>query len=106
MKRFLYPIILSVSLALALCSILPLAPRTHAQTLFPTIVNLPLPETHIERKVSKDILQKIAGGHGAEFVRVIIQPAANQSVLPVDCALELTGASDIRKLKKTRIATL
>ncbi|HKR23417.1 MAG TPA: S8 family serine peptidase, partial [Pyrinomonadaceae bacterium] len=50
----------------------------------------------------------MAAGHGADFVRVVIQPAANQSELNVDSALEFSGASDVRKLNnfKVRIATL
>ncbi|HEU4435223.1 MAG TPA: S8 family peptidase, partial [Pyrinomonadaceae bacterium] len=59
------------------------------------------------RKVSDDLLKRVADGKGAELVRVVIQPAS-QSDLTIDSAIETTGASDIRKLKnfKVRIATL
>ncbi|HEU4766653.1 MAG TPA: S8 family serine peptidase, partial [Pyrinomonadaceae bacterium] len=91
-----------------MCSLFVFEPRTRAQSL--TLVNWqePVADIAVERKISKDILGKVAEGRGAEFVRVVIQPAANQSDLMVDSALEVSGASDIRKLKnlKVRIATL
>ena len=61
----------------------------------------------LRKKLSEDILQKVAEGKGTEFIRVVIQ-YGSQSELLVDSAIETTGASDIRKLKnfKVRIATL
>src|SRR5918999_2514404 len=106
MKRLLYPSVLTLCVALMLCSTLLLEPRTHSQSLTIPIVNWqdPLLETNIEKKISKDLLQKIADGTGDDLVRVIIQPSASQSELTqseltVDSALEFTGARDIRKLK-------
>ena len=61
----------------------------------------------LERKVSKDILKKVEDGRGADFVRVIIQPA-NQSDPSIDSTLEDSGGSNIRKFKNfaVRVVTL
>ena len=60
----------------------------------------------LKSKISRDIVKKVSDGHGADLVRVIIQPV-NQPELSLDSTLELTG-SNIRKLKlfQTRIVTL
>ena len=60
-----------------------------------------------KRKVSKDILKKVADGKGADFVRVIIQPA-NQTDSSIDSTLEDSGGSNIRKFKNfaVRVVTL
>ncbi len=61
----------------------------------------------VTRKVSKDILKKVEEGHGAELVRVIIQPT-QQSDLSIDSTLEDSGGSNIRKFKNfaVRVVTL
>src|SRR5688500_5732910 len=63
--------------------------------------------THPERKVSKDILKKVADGRGADFVRVIIQPA-NSADTSIDSTIEYSGGSNIRKFRNfaVRVATL
>src|SRR5688500_4421062 len=110
MKRFPYPILWSIFASLALLSPFVFETRTRAQSLTNSeLVTFQEPTSDVRtaRKVSDDLLKKIAEGKGAEFVRVVIQPV-NQADLLVDSALETTGASDIRKLKnfKVRIATL
>ncbi|HTG87610.1 MAG TPA: S8 family serine peptidase, partial [Pyrinomonadaceae bacterium] len=103
MKRSLHPILWSLFASLLLLSLFVFENRSRAQTI---TINLDDTDRH-DRKVSGDILRKVGEGKGTEFVRVVIQPAS-QSELSVDSALEVTGASDIRKLKniKVRIATL
>ena len=98
MKRFLYPILWSAVVALSLLSSFVFENRTHAEST--TTVS-------VERKVSKDILKKVADGKGAEFVRVIIQPA-NQADTSIDSTLEDSGGSNIRKFKNfaVRVVTL
>ena len=62
---------------------------------------------HVERKVSKDILKKVADGRGADFVRVIIQPASHADA-SIDSTIENSGGSNLRKFKNfaVRVATL
>src|SRR5215813_2663845 len=107
MKRFPYPILWSIVASCALFSPFIFETRSRAQTLTTMQVVTLEPEVRHGRKVSDDLLKKVADGKGAEFVRVVIQPA-NQADVAVDSAIETTGASDIRKLKnlKVRIATL
>src|SRR6185503_16996206 len=61
----------------------------------------------LERKVSKDILKKVAEGRGNDFVRVIVQPA-NASDLSIDTTLVYSGGENIRKFKNfaVRVVTL
>src|SRR6185503_345557 len=96
MKRFPYPIIWSIFASLALLSPFVFETSSRAES-----------DAQPRKKISPDILKKASEGKGAEFVRVVIQPAY-QSETSVDSAIETTGASDIRKLKnfKVRIATL
>ena len=63
--------------------------------------------THPERKVSKDILKKVADGKGADFVRVIIQPGEPADT-SIDSTIEDSGGSNIRKFKNfaVRVVTL
>ena len=110
MKRFAYPIVWSIFASVVLSGAFLFETRSRAQSL----TDLPLVSLQASssdvwtgRKVSDDILKKVAEGKGAEFVRVVIQ-YGNQSELLLDSAIETTGAVDIRKLKnfKVRIATL
>src|SRR5678815_3120812 len=61
----------------------------------------------LERKLSKDILRKVAEGRGGDFVRVIVQPA-NSSDLSIDSTLVYSGGENIRKFKNfaVRVVTL
>src|SRR6185503_20145008 len=61
----------------------------------------------LERKVSKDILKKVAEGRGNDFVRVIVQPA-NTYDLSIDSTLVYSGGENIRKFKNfaVRVVTL
>ena len=52
----------------------------------------------LERKLSKDILKKVAEGRGGDFVRVIVQPA-NSADLSIDSTLVYSGGENIRKFK-------
>ena len=99
MKRFLYPILWSAVVALLLLSLFVFEkqdPRGIQQR-----------RAVCQRKVSKDILKKVADGRGADFVRVIIQPA-NQADASIDSTLEDSGGSNIRKFKNfaVRVVTL
>src|SRR5690349_10304679 len=99
MRRHLYPILCSGVAAVALL----LSPfffperRTRAEGTAGQA---------LKKKISRDIVKKVSDGHGADLVRVIIQPV-NQPELSLDSTLEFTG-SNIRKLKlfQTRIVTL
>src|SRR6185369_15054438 len=61
----------------------------------------------LDRKISRDILKKVAEGRGADFVRVIVQPA-NASDLSIDTTLVYSGGENIRKFKNfaVRVVTL
>src|ERR1043165_5005658 len=98
MKRFLYPILWSSVFALLFTTLFVCQTRTHAAADL---------TVHLDRKVSKDILKKVADGHGADFVRVIIQPS-NPSDLSIDSTIEYSGGSNIRKFRNfaVRVATL
>jgi len=98
MKRLLYPILWSSVFTLLVASLFVFERKTHAESDS---------TTHPERKVSKDILKKVADGHGADFVRVIIQPA-NPSDVSIDSTIEYSGGSNIRKFRNfaVRVATL
>ena len=99
MKRFLYLTVWSGFLALLSLSLLVFEKRTRAES----VTSVPL-----QRKISKDILQKVAEGRSFELVRVIIQPASNQPDLVIDSTLEYSGGSNIRKFKNfsVRVVTL
>src|SRR5690348_16158315 len=98
MRRLLYPILWSGVFTLLLASLFTFERHTEAAS------DLTI---HPERKVSRDILKKVADGHGADFVRVIIQPAS-PSDLSIDSTIEYSGGSNIRKFKNfaVRVATL
>src|SRR5689334_19496045 len=98
MKRFIFPILWCSFVSLLLSTLFVFEPRTHAQTDT---------DTQPRRKVSKDILQKVASGKGGDFVRVIIQPASQQDV-SIDSTIEYSGGSNIRRFQNfaVRVATL
>src|SRR5690349_5235324 len=104
MKRFPYPILWSLVASVALFSPFVFETRSRAQSLtnLQVVTFEQTPDVYHGRKVSDDLLKKIADGKGAEFVRVVIQPV-NQSDLTVDSAIETSGASDIRKLKNFKV---
>jgi subtilisin family serine protease len=62
--------------------------------------------SHPRRKLSKGLLTKLDSGHGADFVRVIVQPAGRTSLS--DSTLEGAGGSSIRKFRNfsSRVVTL
>src|SRR5829696_4592519 len=97
MKRFIYPILWSSFLSLLLLTLFVFEPRTRAESNG---------SSHPERKISKDILQKVSDGRGADFVRVIIQPANADTA--IDSTIEDSGGSNIRKFRNfgVRVATL
>ena len=99
MKRFLYLMVWSGFLTLLSLSLWPFEKRTRAESA----TGVPL-----ERKISRDILQKVAAGRSFDFVRVIIQPAVSQSDLLLDSTLEYSGGSNIRKFRNfpVRVVTL
>src|SRR5215216_335843 len=98
MKRFIYPILWSSFLSLLFLTLFVFERGTHAESTG---------SGNVERKVSKDILQKVADGRGADFVRVIIQPASPADT-SIDLAIEDSGGSNIRKFRNfaVRVATL
>src|ERR1044072_1555379 len=95
MKRFIYPILWSSFLSLLFLTLFVFEPGTRAES------------NGVERKISKDILKKVADGRGADFVRVIIQPASPADT-SIDSTIEGSGGSNIRKFKNfaVRVATL
>ena len=78
MKRFIYPMLWSSFCLLLFLTLFVFEQGTRAESDG---------ITHPERKVSKDILQKVADGRGADFVRVIIQPA-NSADASIDSTIE------------------
>src|ERR1041385_524232 len=98
MKRFFFPILWISVFALLFTTLFVCQPKTHAAADLTVSLN---------RKVSKDILKKVTDGHGADFVRVIIQPASTTD-LSIDTTIEYSGGSNIRKFKNfaVRVATL
>src|SRR4051812_18757843 len=61
----------------------------------------------LQRKLSKDLLKKVADGRGGDFVRVIVQPA-NSADPSIDTTLVYSGGENIRKFKNfgVRVVTL
>src|SRR6476659_6394358 len=98
MKRFKYPILCSGVFSLLFLTLFVFQARTHAYSSS---------DVHIDQKVSKEILRKIAEGRGSDFVRVIIRPA-NTSDTSIDSTIEYSGGSNLRKFKNfaVRVATL
>jgi len=98
MKRFFFPILWISVFALLFTTLFVCQPKTHAAADLTVSLN---------RKVSKDILKKVTDGRGADFVRVIIQPASSTD-LSIDTTIELSGGSNLRKFKNfaVRVATL
>src|ERR1043165_8380816 len=97
MKRFLYPILWSSVFALLFTTLFVCQTRTHAAADL---------TVHLDRKVSKDILKKVTDGHGADFVRVIIEPPKTSDTT-LDTTIEFSGGSTIGKLRNfsVRVAT-
>src|ERR1051325_3605225 len=97
MKRFIFLTLWSGIVSLLLLSLFGLERTTHADS----ITSVPL-----QRKVSKDILQKVAEGRDSDLVRVIIQPAVQPDLL--DSTIEYSGGSNLRKFKNfsVRVVTL
>src|SRR5688572_13002979 len=91
MKRFLYPMLWSGFVSLLLLTLVVGERETHAEAS---------PDVPLQRKISKDIIEKVANGRGAELIRVIIQPATEPEQ-SLDSTLEDSG-SNIRKLKSFR----
>ena len=105
MKRFTHPILWSILVSLILGSTFVFERRTRAQELVST--QSLTTSVSSGRKVSKDLVQKLAEGRGGDVVRVVIQPVT-QPELSLDSAIDYSGGSDVRKLKnsRTRIVTL
>ncbi len=98
MKRLQYPILCSGVFSLLFLTLFVFQTRTHADSN---------PDARLERKVSKEILKKVAEGRGGDFVRVIIQPAI-ASDTSIDSTIEYSGGSNLRKFRNfaVRVATL
>src|SRR5689334_19140951 len=96
MKRYLNPCLWSSIVALLFSAHFVVETPTQAQST-----------VSLERKLSKDLLKKVADGHGGDFVRVIVQPA-NAADLTIDTTLVFSGGENIRKLKTfgVRVVTL
>src|SRR5215510_15734959 len=58
-------------------------------------------------KLSRDILEKVAAGKGADLIRVIIQPA-DQLDSDLDSSIETAGGSNVRRYQnfRARVVTL
>ena len=95
MKRFLYPMLWSGFVSLLLLTLVVAERRTHAESAS---------DISLHRKISKDILERVANGKGADLVRVIIQPVSEPDP-SLDATLEDSG-SNIRKLKSFRARIL
>src|SRR5262245_26329545 len=89
MRRFFYPILWSGIASLLLLSLFLSERRTHAQSSSD--------DGHQKHKLSKGILEKVAGGQGSDVVDVIIEStgASDQSF---DTALEGAGGNNVRRL--------
>jgi serine protease AprX len=98
MKRFSRPILWSGLLSLLFFALFVTQNHTRAQENSPQ-------QPH--QKLSKDILKKVQDGRGADFVRVIVQPAS-WADLSLDSTLETNGGSNIRKFRNfpVRVVTL
>jgi len=96
MKRCLNPWLWSIFAAILCLALFLVQNRTHAES---TVA--------LNRKVSKDILKKVADGRGADFVRVIVQPA-NSADPSIDTILVYSGGENIRKFKNfaVRVVTM
>src|SRR5215213_1230747 len=94
MKRYQNPWLWSSFAALLFSALFVFQSGTHAESTI-----------SLERKVSKDILKKVAEGRGAEFVRVIVQPA-NAGDLSIDTALAFSGGENIRKFKNFSVVVV
>ena len=98
MKRFLHPILWSSFLSLLFLTLFVFESGSRAESNG---------SGQLRRKVSQDILTKVAEGRGADFVRVIIQPAGVADT-SIDSTIEDSGGSNIRKFRNfaVRVATL
>src|ERR1044071_3395901 len=97
MKRFIFLTLWSGFVSLLILLLFVPERTTHAGS----IASVPL-----QRKISKDILQKVAEGRSSDLVRVIIQPANQPDFL--DSTIEYSGGSNLRKFKNfsVRVVTL
>ncbi len=98
MKRFIYPMLWSAVVSLLILSLFVFENRTHAESAN---------SEHCRTQSLEGHPKKVTDGRGADFVRVIIQPA-NQADASIDSTLEDSGGSNIRKFKNfaVRVVTL
>src|SRR5215471_9019007 len=96
MKSVFRLILWSGLVSLLLISLFVPANRVHADS-----------NSSVRRKISRDIIKKVETGHGADFVRVIVQPVTS-SDLSIDSTIESAGGSNIRHFKNSavRVVTL
>ena len=96
MKRYLNPWLWCSFVVILFAALFVLQTGTHAKST-----------VSLQRKLSKDILKKVAEGRGSDFVRVIVQPA-NAADLSIDSTLVYSGGENIRKFKNfsVRVVTL
>src|SRR6185503_7663696 len=96
MKRYSNPWLWISFVALLFSALFVIQTGTHAEST-----------VSLQRKLSKDILKKVAEGRGGDFVRVIVQPA-NAADLSIDSTLVYSGGENIRKFKNfgVRVVTL
>src|ERR1041384_5603520 len=79
--------LLALALSLSLLAVAPLATPSRAQSL--------LALANPANKTSAEIVRKVNDGHGADRVRVVVQPKGSWSG-DLDTALAGVGASDVR----------
>jgi serine protease AprX len=96
MKRYLNPWLWTSFAAILCLALFLVQTRTHAESA-----------VALNRKISKDILKKVAEGRGGDFVRVIVQPA-NSADPSIDSTLVYSGGENIRKFKNfaVRVVTM
>src|ERR1044072_6643119 len=94
MKRYQNPWLWSSCVAIVCAALFVVQTRSHAESV-----------VALDRKVSKDILKKVAEGRGGDFVRVIVQPASS-SDLSIDTTLVSSGGENIRKFQKFAVSVV
>src|SRR4030095_6190470 len=96
MKRSFYVILLGGIFSLILFSDTPIQERARADSI-----------ANRQRKVSRDILQRVQSGRGAELIRVIIQPTGGWDS-ELESSVESSGGSSIRQFQNfpVRVVTL
>src|SRR5262245_6859610 len=97
MKRFFYLMLLSGLFSLILFFASPPPQQFHADSGSDSLAH----------KVSGEIRQKVANGHGSDSVRVIIQPAGAWDS-DLDSTVEDSGGANVRQFRnfQVRIVTL